>query len=48
MERDERSGILQLLNTLSADDKIRLISFLRSLRGNECSSKPLASSREAG
>lgn len=46
MEKNERLGILQLLKKLSVDDKIRLISFLRFLRGSECSSKPPASSRE--
>ena len=35
MEKDERLSILQLLETLSADDKIQLISFLRALRDSE-------------
>lgn len=48
MDTDEQLNILQLLAKLSADDKIQLISFLRGLRGNECSSAPLASSQEVG
>lgn len=48
MEIDEQLDVLQLLENLSADDKIQLISFLRDLRGNECSSTLPAFSREAG
>jgi hypothetical protein len=48
MEKDERLSILQLLETLSADDKIQLISFLRALRDSECNLVPPASSREVG
>lgn len=48
MEKDERLSIMQLLETLSADDKIQLISFLRALRDSECNLVPPASSREVG
>ena len=48
MEKDERLSILQLLETLSADDKIQLIIFLRALRDSECNLVPPASSREVG
>lgn len=48
MKNDERLEVLKLLETLSADAKIQLIKFLRGLRGNEGSSKPLVSSREVG
>lgn len=48
MEKDERLSILQLLETLSADDKIQLISFLRALRDSEYNLAPPASSREVG
>lgn len=48
MEIDERSDVLQLLENLSADDKIQLISFLRGLRGNECNSTLPAFSQVEG
>lgn len=48
MNMDEQWDILQLLRKLSVDDKIQLISFLRDLRGNECSPKLPASSQEVG
>lgn len=48
MKFDERQDILRLLEKLSEDDKIQLISFLRGLRGNECSSTLPVSAQEVG
>lgn len=46
MKSDERLEIMRLLAKLSAEEKIRLISFLRAQRGSEDSSMPLSSSQE--
>ncbi len=48
MKFDEKQDILRLLEKLSADDKIQLISFLRGLRGSECSSTLPVSAQEVG
>lgn len=48
MKSDERLEIMRLLAKLSAEEKLRLISFLRAQRGSEDNSELPSSSQERG
>lgn len=48
MKSDERLEIMSLLAKLSAEEKLRLVSFLRAQRGSEGNSMLPSSSQERG